>query len=80
MKTKQHLLTLEELWAIEAKHPFSAGNPKSLLAWADGILGDEGKALAREAALRQRLSGGAHGQPPPRAEHTLGRRLKRIKN
>ena len=34
MKKKQRLLTLEELWDIEAKHPFSAGNPKSLLAWA----------------------------------------------
>jgi hypothetical protein len=33
MKKKQRLLTLEELWDIEAKHPFSAGNPKSLLAW-----------------------------------------------
>ena len=34
MKKKQRVLTLEELWDIEAKHPFSAGNPKSLLAWA----------------------------------------------
>lgn len=34
MKKKQRLLTSEELWDIEAKHPFSAGNPKSLLAWA----------------------------------------------
>ncbi len=34
MKKKQPVRTLEELWDMEAKHPFSAGNPKSLLAWA----------------------------------------------
>ena len=30
MKKDQRPKTLEELWALEEKHPFSAGNPLSL--------------------------------------------------
>ena len=50
MKKKQRVLTLEELWDVEAKHPFSADNPKSLLAWAAAR---DTPARKKKPALRQ---------------------------
>jgi len=59
VKPKGRIKTLEELWDLEARHPFSAGNPLCQNAYVSQSLPRKSmiKSGKRLGAFRQKLAG-----------------------
>jgi len=58
VKPKGRIKTLEELWELEARHPFSAGNPLCQNAYVSQSFPPQSitKTGKRIGALRQKLA------------------------